>query len=1094
MQNTAFNRIARTSRRQNWVLFGALPIVVLLAGALIWGMLRIIEQGKNRLTLDFMTLTGYAQEQENFLQQLHGQNSELQALPPLRAMIVQDIQEQEDWPIRMFEGRETEVGMPFTLACEDASDCPGTPGALLSLGSHLAESYATFWASSYFPASAVFFVNRGDDVSIGVPTVKADSRHAIIDQAIFVATAQAVRTRIMQRPRAPMPGAATDAKKHDAVVWFRAETLPGKLIGMVPAGFPQDIWKEADLRPSGVYAATLLDPDRISVLERVHDPAEQLAFWLVHSTYGQVMGKGVPPIVEGPGLHYTLKGLTLVLEAGNGTWTGTYHVSYADLVMNNIWLPASAGILLVLCMLGSWGYSRWYDRRVLSPALSAQQKILESEAFSRTLIETAPLALCILARPGGEMVLANALAIDWLGARPGSRLPDTCTNRALLAHVLPAGKAGIIDRLECEEARSLYVAYAPTRYMQRDVLLCIFVDVSARMETERNLLRARQAADEASAAKSSFLATMSHEIRTPLYSVLGTLELLSLTDLDGLQRQYVSRMEDSSQVLQQLISDILDISKIEAGQLSLDSTVFSPADLVQNCTGAYAALAQQKGLLLFSCVDVDVPPFVEGDAVRVQQILSNLLGNAIKFTEAGHVIVRLRCQVVGPDVVRLLLEVADSGIGISLSQQHKLFTPFCFIEPVRPIACGAGLGLSICARLAHLMSGEMHVSSEKGIGSCFAFEAEFKRSGADAPPSPMLGNQTIWVRAPHKALADNLCNWLNRWGACASVAPQDLPLPVAHDVLWLDVLMPDAKVPNGWAGRYLCAMPGKDASARAEIDAHNIFSIGWGIDRMISGVALAPPIEKRVPHLVLRVLVAEDNPSCQATLRAQLERLGCEVVLADDGQDALAQWDAGPHDVILTDVNMPYLNGYELARQLRAEGVSCPIVGVTANAMLDEETRCMDAGMDAWLVKPIRLDVLAQVLLRLVPGDVLDTQDARGGGTIRRVARGEGPEKEISVLQTHPELFIRTMDDDLEQWRHARQTGHAGLAAQVLHRMRSALVLAAKRDLFEQAEILEHQLRCQGFNSDTQQDADAFERDVDAFMVTIKASGRPCAG
>ncbi|QFG76682.1 hypothetical protein DMB90_10830 [Raoultella planticola] len=209
--------------------------------------------------------------------------------------------------------------------------------------------------------------------------------------------------------------------------------------------------------------------------------------------------------------------------------------------------------------------------------------------------------------------------------------------------------------------------------MQQDVILCAFADVSSHAEMERHLMRARKAADEANEAKSTFLATMSHEIRTPLYGALGTLELLSLTELNSQQRQYVSRIEDASQMLLQIISDILDISKIEAGQLQLEETSFNPRELVQSCTGTYAGMAHRKGLLLFSSVTTDVPPWVKGDPTRLRQILNNLISNAIKFTESGYVIVRMSASGRSSTAVRLLLEVCDSGVGISKPRRETLY-------------------------------------------------------------------------------------------------------------------------------------------------------------------------------------------------------------------------------------------------------------------------------------------------------------------------------------------------------------------------------------------------------------------------------------
>ncbi len=541
------------------------------------------------------------------------------------------------------------------------------------------------------------------------------------------------------------------------------------------------------------------------------------------------------------------------------------------------------------------------------------------------------------------------------------------------------------------------MAYAPTRYLGQDVTLCVFADVSARAEIESNLERARIAADEANEAKSTFLATMSHEIRTPLYGALGTLELLGMTELTQLQSKYVDRIEASSSILLQIISDILDTSKIEADQLQLEKAPFNPRELVQNCTSSYAAMAQQNGLLLFSCVDAQVPESVLGDAVRIRQILGNLISNAIKFTEAGHVIVRLRSVPGTASQVRLVFEVCDTGVGIEKSLHGELFTPFYLVKNSSRTARGAGLGLSICWSLARMMSSSIEVWSEPGLGSRFWFELglETVAQEEEQEEAPALQGARIAVRTPHPELTDNICAWLQRWGGQARAAGA-APVAAHDDELLLDVLLPADSPAPGWTGPHL----NLSSPDNRGIDGHNVLSIGLGIAQVLGGAQRSAGSGSDLPLFDLRVLVAEDNPVNQVTLRGQLESLGCEVTVADDGEEALALWDISPHDLVLTDVNMPYLNGYELAERLRAEGVACPIVGVTANAMLDEENRCLDAGMNAWLVKPIPLRTLVRTLEKFAPKKRLRPAPAQADTPV-----GDTPQpaalSEPNVLQTH---------------------------------------------------------------------------------------------
>ncbi len=598
------------------------------------------------------------------------------------------------------------------------------------------------------------------------------------------------------------------------------------------------------------------------------------------------------------------------------------------------------------------------------------------------------------------------------------------------------------------------MAYAPTRYLGQDVTLCVFADVSARAEIESNLERARIAADEANEAKSTFLATMSHEIRTPLYGALGTLELLGMTELTQLQSKYVDRIEASSSILLQIISDILDTSKIEAGQLQLEKAPFNPRELVQNCTSSYAAMAQQNGLLLFSCVDAQVPESVLGDAVRIRQILGNLISNAIKFTEAGHVIVRLRSVPGTASQVRLVFEVCDTGVGIEKSLHGELFTPFYLVKNSSRTARGAGLGLSICWSLARMMSSSIEVWSEPGLGSRFWFELglETVAQEEEQEEAPALQGARIAVRTPHPELTDNICAWLQRWGGQARAAGA-APVAAHDDELLLDVLLPADSPAPGWMGPHL----NLSSPDNRGIDGHNVLSIGLGIAQVLGGAQRSAGFGSDLPLFDLRVLVAEDNPVNQVTLRGQLESLGCEVTVADDGEEALALWDISPHDLVLTDVNMPYLNGYELAERLRAEGVACPIVGVTANAMLDEENRCLDAGMNAWLVKPIPLRTLVRTLEKFAPKKRLRPAPAQADTPV-----GDTPQpaalSEPNVLQTHRQVFVQCMNDDIAMLARGLEEHRPDLAAQALHRMRGALLLARMQELAARTQSLEDQL------------------------------------
>lgn len=1078
MQVTPFSKITHSSRRQHWVFFALIPIVILLAVGMYWGTQRAIEQEQRRFTLDFSTLLGYINEQETFLRQLQKQNEQLATLPFLRVASFHEVSSPADWNSRLFEGRESVVDMPFSLACQGQRDCPNVPDSLFAIGSYLSDFYSSFWASSYFPAAAVFFVNEGDSVSIGVPAVNANAGY----EPINVQTYRAVTVAVRQRLRSTPHQGCQNTGSTDDIVWFRSPSLPEGIIGLIQAGFPSGVWSNSSHHPTCIYAATLLNRSRIGVLERNVNPAPKHLFWLQHRDntwlshkgHGLLIGNGELPQLSRTGLHYTLHGLVLKVTDQTESWTGIYRMNYSSFFRDNLWLPLGTLLMLLLSTLGYVFYMRWYNRRVILPAQEAQREILESDAFNRTLIQTAPVALCLIARDNGHLVFANTLALDWLGATQGEPLQNTEAMSTLLSQVQHAVQDGSIERLAISSERTLYVAYAPTRYMQQDVTLCAFADVSSHAEMERNLTRARKAADEANEAKSTFLATMSHEIRTPLYGVLGTLELLSLTQLNHQQRQYVDRIEDASQILLQIISDILDISKIEAGQLQLEQSAFNPCELVQRCTGTYAGMASRKGLLLFSVIATDIPAKVKGDPTRLRQILSNLISNAIKFTETGFVIVRLSQVNSAPSGTRMLMEVCDSGVGISKPRQEKLFTPFYLADTEHNISGGAGLGLSICARLAELMNTTIQIRSESMMGSKFFFELELETAPEEDPVKPELNQARVWVRTPHPELTENICAWLTHWGAKA-MAVDEIPETADLSAVMLDVIRRPHHLTVDWQGHYLPLSLSGDTGTSG-IDAYSISSIGFGIDHLLRDQTHVPADESELPRFHLRILVAEDNLLNRITLQEQLERLGCEVTLAEDGEEALALWDIGPHDIVLTDVNMPYMNGYELARKLRSEGVSLPIIGVTANAMRDEEQRCLEAGMNAWLVKPIELRELVSLLRLYLPyGQIAPLSDAYG----------IEPE-EPNVLDKHRRLFLQNMWDDWHALASGVSQKNVEEVIMILHRMRGALVLAQQRELASRMEQLELQMQASGLDKACIAEVVTIAEDINTLLVRIE--------
>ena len=661
--------------------------------------------------------------------------------------------------------------------------------------------------------------------------------------------------------------------------------------------------------------------------------------------------------------------LAIRKQLGFSGWQIVYAVDIDTLLPVLAWpLVGCITLLLVVCIGLRWLIMR-IERRLITPGEHRIQALIESEAFSRAVLQVAPVALCVIRRTDGTVVLENSLSQQWLGSS-GERgtLCHEWIRRAF--DELDATNS---DEVEMEDGRLLYLAFAPTRYKREDVLICAFSDITERKQIEVTLERARQLADRANEAKTLFLATMSHEIRTPLYGVLGTLELLARTELNEQQNNYLKAIERSSGNLLQLICDVLDVSRIEAGQLQLELNTFSPMELIEEVIQGYCAAAHGKGLQLFALIDATVPEWLLGDVTRIRQILNNLINNAVKFTDNGKIVLRLKMDSRDDERVMLHWQVSDTGKGIADEDQVHLFEPFYQVESAKNVVAGTGLGLSICKRLMHLMNGTMRLVSEPGLGSSFTLHLPLVQVRDPQRLSRFceLAPSVVYVVSPLRELAQCYCDWLRRWGVRAQ-----LGVPTAGDDGRGAVLLelhPGAvrqRLEPEWQGPAVVAAsdlstPLDPQEACWQADLNSLQDVHRAL-RQAQGIRVDSPIdkaiEKREFQLKLRVLVAEDNVINQLILRDQLEELGCTVALVSNGQEALRRWQEDAFDLVLTDVNMPKMNGYELAAQLRALNVTQPIIGATASAMRDEEERCLSAGMNQCLIKPFTLHTLYNCL------------------------------------------------------------------------------------------------------------------------------------
>jgi len=570
-------------------------------------------------------------------------------------------------------------------------------------------------------------------------------------------------------------------------------------------------------------------------------------------------------------------------------------------------------------------------------------------------------------------------------------------------------------------------------------------------ERTKQLHEALESANAANAAKSSFLAAMSHEIRTPMNGVVGMIDLLRQTSLDGDQKQMTNTVRESAFSLLQIINDILDFSKIEAGKMSLEEIPFNIARTFEGVVDTLAPNAEKKGIALVPYVDPRIPDSVSGDPVRLRQILFNIAGNAIKFTEntdekRGMVIIRADLvdqSDSDPKRVKIRYSIQDNGIGIPDEAQASLFEPFTQAESSTTRRFGGtGLGLSICVKLCDLMGGDIGVESEFGKGSNFIVSLPHESlapatSVDDTNAATLLGVKTLLVTGS-AVLREFLSHYLSYWKAEIDVASKppadnDMSMRLAQDSIPdIIILGPDVQesrkneireaVRRNTAKdsvKFVFMRPGSKEGARlVSPDTVTVDSTPLKRSSFITAVAVAVGRESPEVQQVDEVkkvggrralsmedaeargeliLVAEDNLTNQDVIRRQLNLLGYAAELKDNGLEALEAWKAKHYALLLTDCNMPEMDGWELTKQIReseSETDHIPIIAITANALEGEAERCLAVGMDDYLSKPIDMHKLETMLSKWMPVSEI----TMGDDSVAEAANSA----ESSVPQTSP--------------------------------------------------------------------------------------------
>ena len=549
------------------------------------------------------------------------------------------------------------------------------------------------------------------------------------------------------------------------------------------------------------------------------------------------------------------------------------------------------------------------------------------------------------------------------------------------------------------------------------IIVVSFEDITAQkslvdklQRSSEEAERAREEAEKATRTKSEFLANMSHEIRTPIHTIIGMTELLTETRLDEEQQEYAEQIQFSADVLLSLINDILDFEKIEAGKLKLETLAIDLYEVLENAVDLVTLEAHRKGLEVILEITPEVPNLVEGDPVRLRQILVNLVNNATKFTSKGQIHVRVSTREVTPEGTILFFEVSDTGIGIPAEKQQKLFREFSQVDSSTTRKYGGtGLGLSISKRLSELMGGRIGVQSVEGEGSTFWFTIKVKPRGEGSSYTSMKnhfsGHQVLVVddnRVSRGVIARYLAEWgcgvdtiedgqegLDRLEAAAKEGN-----PYHH--CFVDLVMPGM---DGWhfaslvMGRedlsgtslFLMSPAGRgtietkmkllrwfSAYLDKPVKKHKLFEALKSATEKPEETEAADqpwilPGEENTNFASGHVLVAEDHEVNQQLFRTILQNLGQMVHLAGNGLEAVEAVKQSRFDVIFMDVQMPEMNGYEASTEIRRLGVKAPIVAVTASAIKGEREKCLESGMSDFLTKPFKKKDIVEALKKYLP-------------------------------------------------------------------------------------------------------------------------------
>ena len=647
--------------------------------------------------------------------------------------------------------------------------------------------------------------------------------------------------------------------------------------------------------------------------------------------------------------------------------------------------------------------------------------------------------------------------------------------------VILTGKS-IVNKVEQQtdaDNRSIWASVTKVPFTNRSGMITGIIgisrDITALKLAEEESARARDLAVEAAQMKAQFLAVMSHEIRTPMNGIIGMIDLLLSTELTTEQHEYADTVRTSADALLEILNDILDLSKIEAGRLELEKEEFSLRRIIEEAVELHALRADANNIELNSHVPFVLDGQFRGDAGRLRQILLNLISNAVKFTEQGEVQTSIRCAGETARNVEIEFTVRDTGIGISPEVQEKIFDAFRQADGTTTRRYGGtGLGLSISRQLTEMMGGKMWLESETGVGSTFYFTVTLEKAG-DNPPqsSPEIEGRKLLLVIPNDFARNSIREYISQWNltitSCSTGgdARKYFKQNIEFDFILVDISLRDEDcldlIQEIQANKKIRkAKIILLTTRRHKADPGILHTLGIAVTLLkpvrlerlhqslliaISGKTHTPKtktVSNPTLHRSLRVLVAEDNPINQRVATLQLGKLGHEVVIRDDGQGVLDA-DLNEFDIILMDCQMPVVDGLEATRQIRQRELVDPslepiyIIAMTANTQEDDRAACIEAGMDDFICKPVQLSELETSMNKSLGIDNKYIADIYGSSLLDEShlnqLRGNGQD---DALQEIIEMFLKQTDEQINQLSETVSNNDTETTCNIAHQLKGS--------------------------------------------------------